>query len=280
MLQNSAKSITDGLEIFVMIKQVPIPKEMKTTKEGTMDRSGRSMMNPHCANALEEALKLKQQVGGRITVISMGPPNFEQSLKEALSKGADRAYLLSDRKLAGSDTWSTSEALATMIEHILKEDQSTLDVLFAGLQTIDGDTAHVGPEVAGSLGINQVTYVEQIEILDDRYFKVRRVIENGYMILKVPKPVMFSVNKTANSPRGPGLLASLDAYQANITMLSIADIGLPEEKAGAEGSPTVVSRVRNVTIERGKLTRFDTGRIEDRVDKLLTHIQQPKVVKE
>ncbi|MHA2275638.1 MAG: hypothetical protein ACXAC2_07715 [Candidatus Kariarchaeaceae archaeon] len=103
------------LNIYVMIKQVPIPKAMKTTAEGLMDRSGKSQMNPHCTNALEEALALKDKVGGTITVISMGPPNAQQSLNEALRKGADRAYLLSDRKLAGSDTWATAEALGKLI---------------------------------------------------------------------------------------------------------------------------------------------------------------------
>ena len=123
VVQDQLKTTSNSLNlnIFVLIKQVPVPKAMKTTKEGLLDRSGKSMMNPHCSNALEEALVLRDLVGGKIAVLSMGPPNVNQSLMEALRKGADRAYLLSDRKLAGSDTWSTAEALATMIRYITKE---------------------------------------------------------------------------------------------------------------------------------------------------------------
>ena len=116
------KTNLSNLNIGILIKQVPIPKEMRTGADGLMDRSGKSQMNPHCSHALEEALQLKDKVGGTITVFSMGPPNFTQSLDEAMRKGADRAYLLSDRKLAGSDTWATAEALSTLIKWVEKED--------------------------------------------------------------------------------------------------------------------------------------------------------------
>lgn len=263
-----------NLNIFVMIKQVPVPKAMKSTKEGLMDRSGKSMMNPHCSHALEEALVLRDKVGGSITIISMGPPNAQQSLKEALRKGADRAFLLSDRKLAGSDTWATAEALSTLLMYILKQNgNQKIDVLFAGLQTIDGDTAHVGPQVAARLGLNQVTYVENILVLDDKSLEIRRIIEGGSQRLKVPFPVMLSVTHTANSPRGPSLSYSLQALSKEIQILDIEMIGLPEEYAGLPGSPTVVSRVKNVVVDRDDVILFSEGSMENKVSDLLEHLQ-------
>lgn len=268
---NHSKS---DLNIYVMIKQVPIPKAMKTTADGLMDRSGKSQMNPHCTNALEEALALKDKVGGIITVVSMGPPNAQQSLNEALRKGADRAYLLSDRKLAGSDTWATAEALSKLINYVEEkiDGGKKLEIIFAGLQTIDGDTAHVGPQVAGRLGLYQVTYVEDIIPLEGDYLEIRRIVEGGYQRLKVPYPMMLSVTHTANVPRGPSLNASISALDKEIVMVDIATIGLPEEHAGLPGSPTVVSRVKNVKIEHAGTVFYDTGSMEERIDKLTSDI--------
>ncbi|MDH5401590.1 MAG: FAD-binding protein [Candidatus Heimdallarchaeota archaeon] len=267
---NGKDNINLDLNIFVMIKQVPVPKEMKTTAEGTMDRSGNSQMNPHCANALEEALKLKETVGGTITIVSMGPPNFTQSLTEALRKGADDAYLLSDRKLAGSDTWATAEALATLIKYVnSKQNGRTIDVLFAGLQTIDGDTAHVGPQVAGRMGMKQVTYVENIKVIDEsKRLEVRRIIEGGHQKVHLSLPVMMSVTHTANTPRGPSLNYSLTALDKKVNIVSIDDIGLPETSAGVLGSPTVVSRVKNVTAHRGNIQLFTEGSMEEKIESL------------
>jgi electron transfer flavoprotein alpha/beta subunit len=252
-----------------MIKQVPIPKAMRTTKEGFMDRTGKSMMNPHCQHALEEALALRDRIGGKIRAISMGPPNAAQSLNEALRKGADEAYLLSDQKLAGSDTWATAEALSTLINFILQnEGEKEIDVLFAGLQTIDGDTAHVGPQVAARLDLNPVTYVEDIQIYDDDHLEIRRTIERGYQRLKVPYPVMLSISHLANYPRGPSLIYSMTSLEKKIHVYDITDIGLPEESAGLVGSPTVVSRVVNVTIDRDEIVLYSDGDIAKNVSDL------------
>ncbi len=266
------------LNIYVMIKQVPIPKAMKTTADGLMDRSGKSQMNPHCTNALEEALALKDKVGGKITVVSMGPPNAQQSLNEALRKGADRAYLLSDRKLAGSDTWATAEALSKLINYVEEKIDGglNLDIIFAGLQTIDGDTAHVGPQVAGRLGLYQVTYVEDIIPVEGNYLEIRRIVEGGYQRLKVPYPMMLSVTHTANVPRGPSLNASMAALDKEIIMVDIATIGLPDEHAGLPGSPTVVSRVKNVKIKHAGTVFYDIGSMEERIEKLTSDILSNK----
>jgi len=275
--QTAQTKSSGGLNIGVLIKQVPVPKEMRTGADGLMDRSGKSQMNPHCAHALEEALSLRDKVGGTITIFSMGPPNFTQSLDEAMRKGADRAYLLSDRKLAGSDTWATAEALSTLIQWVEGQDGGRkIDVLFAGLQTIDGDTAHVGPQVAGRLGYHQVTYVEGVEVAENNgeVLKIRRILEGGYQLLKVPIPVMLSITATANTPRGPSLSSSMATLEKETKILDIATIGLPEDKAGLPGSPTVVSRVKNVTTERGETKYYSEGPMSDRVKQLLEDLSE------
>ncbi|MHA2502587.1 MAG: FAD-binding protein [Candidatus Kariarchaeaceae archaeon] len=267
-------SSNNGLNIGILIKQVPVPKEMRTGADGLMDRSGKSQMNPHCSHALEEALALREKTGGTITVFSMGPPNFTQSLDEAMRKGADRAFLLSDRKLAGSDTWATAEALSTLINWVSDQDEGrSLDVLFAGLQTIDGDTAHVGPQVAGRLGFNQVTYVEEITPTDNGMLEVRRILEGGFQRLKVPTPVMFSVSHTANTPRGPSLSYSIKSLEKETTIVDIEKIGLPEDKAGLPGSPTVVARVKNVSTVRGETKFYSEGTAEDKIGTLLSDLE-------
>lgn len=274
--EKQSTNVKNGLDIFVMIKQVPVPKAMKTTKEGLMDRSGKSIMNPHCAHALEEALTLRDKVGGTITVVSMGPPNAQQSLKEALRKGADQAYLLSDRKLAGSDTWATAEALSTLINYILKKEGKNLDILFAGLQTIDGDTAHVGPQVAARLQLNQVSYVENIKISGNKHLEIRRVIEKGYQILKIPFPMMLSITSSANAPRGPSLNYSITALNKEVHIYDIEMIGLSEDNAGLPGSPTVVSRVKNVVIDREEVVLFNEGSMENKVENMLNSLLKKK----
>jgi electron transfer flavoprotein alpha/beta subunit len=255
------------LNIVVLLKQVPVPKAMKTKADGMMDRSGKSMINPYCDNALEEALKLREQTGGKITILSMGPPNTEQSLMEAMRKGADDAILISDRKLAGSDSWATSLCLSKALKKILLD----TNIIFAGLQTIDGDTAHVGPQVAEHMAFNQVTYVDKIEIVGEQ-LRVRKLIEGGYQTVMTPLPTVLSVTSVANTPRGPSLSASMKTSKDKIKVYNIEEIDLPEEEAGLPGSPTIVSRVKNVVIERPPVQLFNEGDVKTRVTGLLQAI--------
>lgn len=255
------------LNMVVLLKQVPVPKAMKTKADGMMDRSGKSMINPFCNAALEEALKLREKVGGNITVVSMGPPNAKQSLIEAMRKGADKCILVSDRLLAGSDSWATALALSTTIKKYLPDTQ----IVFAGLQTIDGDTAHVGPQVAEHLDFQQVTYVDKIEV-DGEKLKVRRFVEGGWETFLTPIPVMLSVHKSANTPRGPSLSAALRSSDDKISVVSVEDIGLTKEEVGVAGSPTIVSRVLNVVIERPPVVLFNEGSAKERVSQLLQAI--------
>lgn len=168
------------MNIVVCLKQVPDTNEVKINKEtGTLIRDGvPSIINPDDRNALEEALKMKDELGAVIKVISMGPPQAKSALKEALAMGADEAYLISDRAFGGSDTWATSTIIAAAIEKVGK-----YDVIFCGRQAIDGDTAQVGPEVAEFLGIPQVTYAKEVKVQDDKLL-VTRYTETGDYLMK------------------------------------------------------------------------------------------------
>lgn len=251
-----------ALRIGILLKQVPL--QLKAGADGLMDRSGASQINPYCKHALEEAIKLKEQhPGSTITIFTMGPPNFEQSLRKAIAMGADEGVLLSDRKLAGSDTMATAKALAGVIQAYLRDTGTQLDLLFAGLQTVDGDTAHVGPQVAERLGFNQATYVALVKGVKNNAITVRRLIEGGTQTLELPLPAMLSVTNTANTPRGPYLRGAMIAKRVNMKVYSLDDTGVDAGEVGLNGSPTVVSKVKNVTSTR-TLTKFD-GKAADQI---------------
>ncbi|MHA2174104.1 MAG: electron transfer flavoprotein subunit beta/FixA family protein [Candidatus Hodarchaeales archaeon] len=257
--------------ILVLIKQVPLPKEMRTSEEGFMKRTGvKSVINPYCKHALEEALRLKEKIDGTISVLSMGPPSFEQSLREALAMGANEAYLLTDRKLAGSDTMATARALSLAIKRI-----GEFNIIFAGMQTIDGDTGHVGPQVAERLGYNQITYIKSIEPQKGSVI-AQRLVERGYELVEAPYPVLVTVTKHANIPRGQKLKFAIRAKKYEINRWNIEDIGLHPEDAGIKGSPTIVSRVRKVKFER-PLCKIVHGSIpENKVMNLISELSHPE----
>ncbi|HID8214500.1 TPA: electron transfer flavoprotein subunit beta, partial [Clostridioides difficile] len=189
------------MNIVVCLKQVPDTNEVKINKEtGTLIRDGvPSIINPDDRNALEEALKMKDELGAVIKVISMGPPQAKSALKEALAMGADEAYLISDRAFGGSDTWATSTIIAAAIEKVGK-----YDVIFCGRQAIDGDTAQVGPEVAEFLGIPQVTYAKEVKVQDDKLL-VTRYTETGDYLIEAKMPVLLTAIKELNNPRYPSV---------------------------------------------------------------------------
>jgi len=255
------------LKIGTLLKQVPL--QMKAGADGLMDRSGASQINPYCKHALEEAIKLKNKVkDSTLSVFSMGPPFFEQSLREAISMGADESILLSDRKLAGSDTMATAKAISKLIETHAKGKK--YDILFAGLQTVDGDTAHVPAQIAERLGYNQATYVEKVELMEGGV-KVQRLVERGTQILFVPFPALLSVTNTANTPRGPYLKGAMIAKTSEIKVYTIDEIGVKPEEVGLNGSPTVVAKVKNVTSTR-TLQKFD-GSAENQVNELFNTLE-------
>lgn len=225
------------MNIVVCLKQVPDTNEVKIDpKKGTLIREGvPSIINPDDKNALEEALTLKDNYGAKVTVISMGPPQAENALREALGMGADEAILITDRAFAGADTLATSNALAGALRKL------DYDIIFAGRQAIDGDTAQVGPEIAEHLGIPQVTYVEKVEIDGDKV-KVRRALEDGYEAISVKEPVLLTTIKELNTPRYMNMKNIFEAYKKEMKIWTANDIDVDKSLLGLSGSPTKVKK--------------------------------------
>ena len=224
-------------KIIVCAKQVPNTNEIKTNPEtGTLIRDGvESILNHDDANALEEALKVKDAFPGTtITVITMGPPQAVEMLQECLAMGADDAILLSDRALGGSDTWATSNAITAGIKKV-----GEYDIIFAGRQAIDGDTAQVGPQIAEKLGIPQVTYVKDFEISGNE-ITVQRALEDGYEVIKVKTPCLLTAIKELNTPRYMYINGIYKAVKHETKIWNAADIGVDLETVGLKASPTNV----------------------------------------
>jgi electron transfer flavoprotein beta subunit len=225
------------MRIIVCVKQVPDTNEVKIDpKTGTLIREGvPSILNHDDANALEEALCIKdKKPDTEVVVITMGPPQARETLEECLAMGADDAILLSDRVLGGSDTWATSNALAAAVRRI-----GDYGLIFAGRQAIDGDTAQVGPQLAEKLGIPQVTYVEETELLECG-IRVKRMLENGYERITAPLPCMLTAVKGLNEPRYMSISGIFRATAFPIKMWGAADVNVDKDIVGLEASPTNV----------------------------------------
>lgn len=226
------------MNIVVCLKQVPDTNEVRIDPiTGTLIREGvPSIINPDDKNALEEALRLKDNHGAHVTIISMGPPQAEVALREALAMGADEAILVSDRAFAGADTLATSNALAATLRKL------DYDIIFAGRQAIDGDTAQVGPEIAEHLNIAQITYVEKVEIIQGG-LKVRKAWEDGYEDIEVKTPVLLTAIQELNEPRYMNIKNIFDMYQNKEVKVWNADY-IEADKAllGLKGSPTKVKK--------------------------------------
>ena len=227
------------MRIIVLVKQVPDTTEVTIDPvTNTLRREGvPSIINPFDTYAIEEGVRIKERMGGEVTVVSMGPPQAENALREAISVGADKAVLLTDRAFAGSDTWATSKALSAGCRKL------GFDLIIAGKQAIDGDTAQVGPGVAMHLGIPQVTYVRKIDKMDDKSAVVERLLEDGYEVVQTPLPALLTVVKEINVPRLPSLKGKMNARKAEIKKLTAADIGVSSKEVGLEGSPTRVMKI-------------------------------------
>ncbi len=229
------------MNFVVCIKQVPGTTDIKIDPEtNTLVREGvESIINPFDTYALEEAVRLKERCGdSKVTVITMGPPQADQALRDTISFGADEAILLSDRVFAGSDTWATSYVLSKGITKI-----GDYDLIICGKQTLDGDTGQVGPGVSEMLGIPFVAYVSKVEEIKEGYIKVQRMVEEGYETFEMSLPAIITVSKEINVPRVPSLRGSMKAKTAEIPVWSAEDIGVEAEKAGISGSPTRVVKI-------------------------------------
>lgn len=233
------------MKICVCIKQVPATTEVKFNPEtNTLIREGvDSQINPFDLYALEEAVRVKERLveqgdEATVTAITMGIPAAEGILRDAVALGADDAILLSDRAFAGADTWATSYALALALKKLQP------DLVFCGMQAIDGDTGQVGPGIAVHMDYAQATYVSKIESLEKRKVTVKRLHEYGYEICSLRLPAVLTVVKEINEPRTPSLRGKMNAKKAEIPTWRPADIGADDpSKLGLQGSPTQVVKV-------------------------------------
>jgi electron transfer flavoprotein beta subunit len=266
-------------KMVVLVKQVPDTRHISgevMKEDGTVNRAALpAVFNPEDLNALEMALQLREQKGGHITVITMGPPAAAEVLRESLYRGVDRVILLTDRKFAGADTLATSYALTCAIKHL-----GDFDLVFCGRQAIDGDTAQVGPQTAEKLGVPQITYAETIVNLEDGEIVVERALERGSEMVKCSLPCLLTVVGSANQPRPPSARKSiqfkvaatsleypallkkwpqfsseeeldsyLDTRGLKIPVWTAADINADDDKIGLAGSPTQVHKINFVVLE-------------------------------
>jgi electron transfer flavoprotein beta subunit len=256
------------MNILVCIKQVPDTKDVRLDPvTNTMAREGvQSIMNPFDRHALEEAVRIKEEYGGAVTALSMGPPQAVEVLREAISCGADEGVLVSDRAFAGADTWATSYTLG-MAAKTLGE----FDLILCGKQAIDGDTAQVGPGLACQLKIPYITCVQKIRTIENDSILVERMMHDGYDVVRLPTPALLTVVKDINEPRVPSLKGKMKAKKADIRMLTAQDIAAEEQCIGLAGSPTQVVRVFTPQ-PRGARTVF-SGSPEEQVQQLLEQIK-------
>lgn len=282
------------MKIVVCIKQVPDTKGgVKFNPDGTLDRGAMlTIMNPDDKAGLEAALRLKDEYGAEVTVITMGLPKAEEVLREAMAMGADNGILVTDRVLGGADTWATSQTIAGAIRNL------EYDLIITGRQAIDGDTAQVGPQVAEKLGLPQVTYVEEIQEVKDGRIRVKRHIDGGVETVEGPLPIVLTVNGSAAPcrPRNAKLvqkykralggqekaaitkdgaeLPYASLYESrpylNITEWSVADVNGDTKQCGLSGSPTKVKKIENI-IFQAKESKTLTGSDAD-VENLIVEL--------
>ena len=235
------------MNIIVCIKQVPDTTEIKIDPEtNTLIREGvESIINPFDLYAIEEAIRLKEQYGGKITAISMGPPQVEKALREAVAIGIDEILLLTDRKFAGADTWATSLTLSEAVKKL-----GNYDLILFGQQAIDGDTAQVGPGVATHLGIPQTAFVKKIESIENNKIIVQRLLEDGYERIEMTLPASITVVKEINVPRLPSLRGKRNAKQTELKTWNADDLQLDEDSIGLNGSPTQVIKIFSPEIKK------------------------------
>ena len=270
-----------GLNMVVTVKQVPDTHNLSgeaMKPDGTVNRNALpAIFNPEDLNALEEAIKIKETVGGTVTAISMGPSKAKEVLKESLFRGADDVILVSDRQFAGADTLATSYALSCTIEKA-----GGFDIVFCGRQAIDGDTAQVGPQIAEKLKINQLTCVSQIIDVDDTSIIAKRTVEGGYEVVKSGFPVLITVTGDANIPRSASAKRVMmyknvdsrvcetsydEAYlepdacddEKFIKEWNVATIEADPERCGISGSPTKVKKIDNIVLTAREVRQIENS---------------------
>ena len=256
------------MKIAVCIKQVPSTNEVRLDPvTNTIIRDGRqSVTNPFDTYAVEAAVQIKEQLGGEVTVLSMGIPSTERLLRDACSRGADKGVLLSDRAFAGADTLATSYALSLWCR------TAGLDLILCGKMAVDGDTAQIGPELAEHLGIPHITDVCEIMEIDEQKVKVRKQTARGFEILRTPLPALLTVVKDINLPRMVSIPGVKAGMEADIRIYTAADLGADPDRCGLSGSPTQV--VRTFTPQRSAEAVEITGATGDKAAKILEMLRE------
>jgi electron transfer flavoprotein alpha/beta subunit len=260
------------MNIIVCVKQVPDTTEVRIDpKTNTLIRQGvPSIVNPYDKYALEAALALRDQVDGKVTVLSMGPVQAQEALRECLAMGADEAILLSDRAFGGADTLATSHTLAAAVSKI-----GNYDIVFCGMQAIDGDTAQVGPEMAEHLNIPQVTYANKITLQDGK-LRIERQLDEGSEVLETSLPVMITATKALKTPRYMTVWGITKAFRQEIPVWTVNDIEVDREVLGLKGSPT---QVRKIFVPDRKLQgEIFKGDAKAAAARLIEKLQELKVV--
>ncbi len=258
------------MNIVVCVKAVPDPKEMCKIK---IDPATKTLMrgevplviNPLDRHALEAALELKQSAGGRVTVISMGPPPANAIVKECMALGADRGVLLSDRAFGGADAFATAWTLAGGIEKT-----GEFDLILCGMASSDGATEWVGPQIATFLNIPVVTMVHQFETRNDNLWKVRADWQNGYRRVEVRLPALFTVTRELNRPRALSFSGILKARKKTIEQWGIETLDVSADTLGTKGSPTIVSKI--TAVENRRDVKMLQGSLEEKADQLVSHL--------
>lgn len=287
-----------SLKIVVLAKQVPDTRNVgkdAMTAEGTVNRAALpAIFNPEDLNALEQALRIKEQnPGTTVGLLTMGPPRAGEIIREGLFRGADTGWLLTDRLFAGADTLATSYALATAIKKI-----GDVDLVIGGRQAIDGDTAQVGPQVAQKLGLNQVTYAEEIVKVENGKATIRRMIDGGVEVVEAPLPLVVTVNGSAAECRpanaklvmkykyaacplevaedDPRKALRTERPELTLTQWSVADVDGDPQQCGMSGSPTKVKEVQSIAFQ-AKESKTLTASDED-INGLITELLNDKII--
>ncbi len=262
-----------GLNIVVCIKQVPETTAVTFDEEtGRLLREGvAAVINPFDEIAIEAGLRIKEEHGGVVEVLTMGPPWAADALRDAIAMGADEGYLATDRAFAGADTWATSLTLAKAIDHM-----GGYDIIICGLKTTDGDTGQTGPEMAEHMDIPHVCYVNEIVKISDRKVVLKRIMDDGIETLEAPLPLLITVSKDINQPRLATLRGRLKAKKAEFKEITNADLQLPPKAIGLDGSYTRVVKIFEPEVHHaGEVVQ---GTTEELVDAIFAKLQECKVI--
>jgi len=256
------------MNVVVCLKQVPGTTQVKIDPQtNTLIRQGiENIINPFDTYAIEEGVRLRERTGGKVTAISMGPPQAETALREAISLGADEGILLSDPAFAGADTWATSYTISAALRKL-----GQYDLVICGRQTLDGDTGQVGPQLAEMLALPFIAYVSQIEEIADGSLRVQRMVEDGYEVIESPLPAVVTVVKEINTPRLPSLRGIARSKSATIPVWGAKELNTDPGRVGLAGSFTQVIRI--FSPQRVCQGEIFQGEAEEQVDCLVNRLK-------